>query len=802
MLILTSWLKEFVPFNRSPDQLAADLTMAGLEAEGVENVWGDRSKVIAARIDRVEPHPSSERLHICTVDAGEAGPVKVVCGAPNCEPGLLTVLALPGAVIQGREISVSAISGVESAGMLCSMAEIGAGRAEEGIADLGGMDISPGDILADIQGFADYVLDLSITPNRSDCLSIAGVAREVAALYSLELKFPEQGSTVTDDKCPVPVRIDNPELCRRYAGAVIEGVRVGESPLWLKNRLLACGIRSLNNIVDITNYVMLELGQPMHAFDLASLSGPEIIVRNGEKGNMHTLDGREHSLEADMLAICDAGGPVAVAGVMGGFESQVTDNTTSIFLESACFTPSQVRKTAKKLKIPSESSYRFERGVDPELAPYALARAVDLVLELAGGSFKGGVDVNPVPYEPLHVSLAPERVNALLGTAISPEEMRGHLENVGVSVSSLDHGAWECVVPSWRPDIHEDIDLVEEIARMYGFGSIPVRIPVAGIAGKEEDSMVHWMYRTRDILSGLGMSEVISYSFLSEKEILSMNFAPDDKRMSMVRLQNPLTEEQAVMRTTLVASLLSAVARNLTRRNLDLRFFEIGTVFYANGSEQLPFEEQRLAGILTGRRHEESWGWPDEKVDFYDLKGLVESFCTLLGLNGSYQLRTCEKTVSWLVPGVSLELFFGDKESAGVVGLVSPDVCDSFGIEQEVFAFDFSMEKISSHAKEARSFTPLTRYPAMELDLAIIIRNAVKAEDVIAFVNENASGLMESCRIFDVYQGKPIPDGSKSLGLRFVYRSQERTLSEEDVAEDHENMVNRLLEKFKAVLRS
>jgi phenylalanyl-tRNA synthetase beta chain len=802
MLILTSWLKEFVPFTVSAEKLAADLTLAGLEAEGLSHLWQDETRVVAARIESVMRHPSSGRLHVCKVHAGRCGSFDVVCGAPNCREGILTILAMPGAVINGQEINVTEIAGVRSEGMLCSMAETGAGRDESGIADIGGRGLEPGDEVAGLPDFADHVIELGITPNRPDCLSIAGVAREVAALYDLRTLFSGDFYKAVDGKCPVPVRIENPELCRRYAGAVIKGVRVGPSPVWLRNRLVACGIRSVNNIVDITNYVMLELGQPMHAFDLSTLAGPEIVVRTSEAGKMRTLDGKECVLGPDMLTICDADGPVAVAGVMGGFDSQVTDSTTDIFLESACFTPSQVRRTAKRLKIPSESSYRFERGVDPELAPDALGRAVALVLEMAGGRFVGGVDVNAVPHEPLSITFPPDRANLLLGIDISPEEMRELLEKVGITVSSAGANAFECSVPSWRPDIHEYVDLVEEIARLHGFDRIPVRMPVAGIAGKPEDPVVYWAARSRDILSGAGMSEVISYSFLSEKDILAMKFPQGDRRASMVRLRNPLSEDQAVMRTTLAASLLGAVSRNIARRNLDLRFFEAGTVFHDNGAEKLPDEELRIAGVITGRRHPDSWAWPDDRVDFFDLKGMVEFFCDSLGLDGRYSFQVPQTPESWLAPDVSLELLLADGRSVGFLGLVANEVCMGFDIEQDVFAFDFSLERLAENASELRSFSPLNRFPAIELDLAVVVSDSVRGEDVVAFVMDNGPELLESCRIFDVYRGKPIDEGFRSLGLRFVYRSGERTLSEDDVASGHKALVERLLERFRAVLRS
>jgi phenylalanyl-tRNA synthetase beta chain len=686
--------------------------------------------------------------------------------------------------------------------MLCALAEIGFGTDMAGIALLDD-DVRPGTAIADMEGFEDSVLEIGITPNRSDCLSILGIAREVSALYGLPLNRPYKAVDVIDGKCPVSVTVDAPQFCRRYAGAVIEGVKIGDSPPWLKNRLAASGIRSVNNVVDITNYVMLELGQPMHAFDLSAIEDNQIIVRTAPGESIRTLDGREFILDENMLAICDASKPVAVAGVMGGFDSQVTDETVSIMLESACFAPGQVRKTAKKLKIPSESSYRFERGVDPELAPVALARAVAMVLELAGGKLAGGVDVNVLPWTPLQVGITVDRVNTLIGLSMDADRMKRLLESVGIKTVVTSNGhSLESVVPSWRSDIGEGVDLVEEIARLYGFDKIPARIPVAGIAGLPEDRIVYWSGKIRDILAGFGMAEVISYSFLSEREIASMHFQPDDRRMSVVRIQNPLTEDQAVMRTSIVTSLLSTVSRNMARRNLDLKMFEMGTVFHDNGAEKLPDEEQRLAGIIVGRRYPESWAYPDVKVDFYDLKGVVEGLCASCGIGDRISFRACPAHESWLTPGAALELVLDDKVAVGVLGLVDSAVAKAFDIDGEVFAFDLSMDILAEFATDDRHFVPLNRFPAIELDLAIIVSDHIRSADVIGFIQDNAPPFLESCRIFDVYHGKPIPSGAKSLGIRFTYRDKERTLSEEDVRKGHDEVVKHIMERFKATLRS
>lgn len=800
MLILSSWLKEIVPYTVSVDQLADDLTLVGLEVEAVEPLV-DKENVVAAMIVQVSAHPTLDKLKVCQVDSGNGKTFQVVCGADNCVTGMTTVFALPGALIKDQQIKTTVFNGVESYGMLCSHADIGTKDDHSGIININEEDVTPGDSICNISGFDDSVIEIGITPNRSDCLSLYGIAREVGALYGLSQTLPECKEDIFSGKSDISVKIEAPDLCRRYAAASIQGVKITSSPFWLKKRLAASGIRSVNNVVDVTNYVMLELGQPMHAFDLATLTGPEIIVRTAKGEAIRTLDGKEYIFEEGMLAICDQQDPVAIAGVMGGYDSQVKESTTSILLESAFFEPSQVRRTAKKFKIPSESSYRFERGIDPLITLRALARAVDLIIQLAGGRFVGSVDVNPVQYKSIYLDLDPFRANKLIGIDISPGEMKKMLDSVGIDTDIDKDGGLRCKVPSWRPDIKEYVDLVEEVARLYGFDKIPVRIPEAVIAGREEDPFVFWTGRVKDKLSGFGMSEVISYSFISEKEIQWMDFPSGDRRCNKVNLKNPLTEDQAVMRTTLLPSLLAAVGRNCARRNLNLRFFEIGSVYYDNGTEALPDEEQRLAGVLTGLRNPDSWAWTDDKVDFFDVKGVVEGLLYTVGASEKCSFKSVSES-SWLVADASQEIISLEGSRIGVIGMVAKHVLKAFDIEHDVYAFDLFLNELVALASESRSFKPLNPYPAIELDIAIILDEKIDAEEIVGFVKSKGIDFLESCTVFDVYHGKQVPKASKSLGVRFVYRDSERTLSEDDVSVGHKAAVDDLMKRFEAVFRA
>ncbi len=803
MLILTSWLKEFVPFECPVEQLAHDLTMAGLEVEGVESAYRDLEKVVAARIEHVEPHQSEPSLKICSLDTGDRT-LSVVCGAPDVETGRIAALALPGTVLpDGTLIKDSIVHGVHSRGMLCSEAELGLGEDRSGIMFLDS-GVAPGTSVVEALGLEDYVLEIGITPNRSDCLSVAGVAREVSALYGIPVSMPSsenhQAAATAKNPDAISITIEDSELCGRYAGALLRGITVGPSPVWMASRLAACGIRPINNVVDVTNYVLLETGQPLHAFDLDRLEGRAVVVRQVRKGEkLVTLDGRERVLQEGMLAICDVSRPVAVAGVMGGANSEVIETTSDILLESAWFQPSQVRRTAKALKLSTEASYRFERGVDPENTLNAMLRAAELMQQTAGGELYAWKDVCPAEFVRVHITLRPERASRLIGADIPAERMADYLSKIGFSVS-MTEGTLDTEVPLFRPDVREEVDLVEEIARLHGFDAVPTTWPVASIITTELESSRAMEARIRASLACAGMNEIISYSFTSPADIAALGLMEGDRRLSMVNVRNPLSEDQSVMRTSLVPSLLRTVARNHSRRNLDLRLFETGTTFVATGAEKQPVEEKRVAAAVTGRRMPAGWAWDDAQCDFFDLKGGLEALLDDLNIHASMKPGTPDDP--FYVNGASISIYCGDSKIIGTAGQVSPAVLNAFDISAPVYLFDLSLQALQNESTAERKFKRLARFPAVEFDIALVLRDQVRSADIINFIKVNSPAFLEKVDIFDVYSGKPIPAGLKSIAIRFTYRADDHTLTDDEVNVVHQPLVNALLKEFEAELRA
>lgn len=657
-------------------------------------------------------------------------------------------------------------------------------------------------------GAGDFVIDISVTPNRPDCLSVLGVAREIAAIYGLPLvdsvAFEQNESFTSGLSIPIPITIETQHLCARYAACLIEGVRVGPSPDWLKNRLEAGGIRPINNVVDVTNYVLLERGQPLHAFDLDRLKGPAISVRAARTGeNITTLDGKDRVLAPGMMVIADRDRPVAIAGVMGGAETEVAAETTAVLLESAWFEPSHVRRTAKALKISTEASYRFERGVDIEGALVALKQAALLISRLTGAEIKGIKDLYPYPISRRVVQIRPARVKRLLGVEIEPVRITGILESLGLRQVHPDSlaGSMEFFIPSYRPDLIEETDLIEEVARLYGYGNIEAVIPraqlITALRGYEK---VDLFKKAREILVAQGLNEAISYSFISPVEIGRLHLGEGDLRLRPVRLQNPLSEDLSVMRTSLIPSLLGAVARNQARRNMDIKLFEIGAVFYQADGDVLPRQEQRIAAVWTGARHQSSWAWGKELVDLFDLKGVMEELLCGLRVNG-WSLVPGTPDDPFYLAGTSARVVDSQSRPLGVFGEVTSQILNAWDIEGRLFAFDFSIEAIAEAAYSCVRFRPLPRFPGVERDIAMIVPDSVMVKDIFDFVGMNRPLFLEDIYVFDVYTGSPIPKGSKSIGLRLKYRAEDHTLSEEEVSRVNNGFVEGLLKRFNGTLR-
>ncbi|MDT8421207.1 MAG: phenylalanine--tRNA ligase subunit beta [Desulfuromonadales bacterium] len=801
MIVTYNWLKEFVDFDMDPQQLADRLTMAGLEVDGMVEIGAGLDSVIVARLNSVEPHPDADRLTVCQVDNGSEV-VQVVCGATNHKTGDLIALAQPGTVLPGDfKIKKSKIRGQVSMGMLCSEKELGFSEESAGIMILP-PELEPGVPLFDALKLKDVQIEIGLTPNRPDCLSVVGVAREVAAMCGKPLQLPEatviEGGRPVEDQASVTIRDD--ELCPRYAARVIRDVKIGPSPSWMVSRLESVGMRSINNVVDVTNYVMMELGHPLHAFDYRLLENGEIIVKRASAGDRFvTLDGQEHELDDADLMICDGNRPVAMAGVMGGQNSEVQDDTSTILLESAYFKPTSIRRTSKRHGLHTESSHRFERGADIDMVPVALNRAAALIAELSGGQVAAGViDNYPRTLVPRIVELRTERIGQILGLELEQQQVVALLESIALGVEVQGNGLLHVEVPSFRPDLERDVDLIEEVARLYGYDNVPVTLPQGAMDAEKLPLKQQIETLTRDELVAAGFAEVINYSFVAPQSCRHLNLPEGDPRLQQVRILNPLNEEQSVMRTSLVPSLLETVSRNLAYRSHDLRLFELRPVFFPVAGETGGRQELRLAAVLCGRQQPEGWAQSSADVDFFDLKGVAERLLEALKV-GQVDFNA-EMSEPYLHPGKSCAVM-KDGVLLGTIGEIHPQVLATFDIDEPVFLLDFSLAELVGAAGGHPGFQPLSRYPDVSRDSALLIDETVPASAVMEIVAKTRVKYVEDTVLFDIYQGAGIPPGKKSLAIRVRYRSTEKTLTEEEVSKAHGKLVMALCQQLEAEIR-
>lgn len=803
MIVTYNWLKEYVDFDFSPEELAHRLTMAGIEVDAMTKMGEGLDSVIVARLLSVDPHPEADRLTLCQVDTGSET-LQVVCGATNHKAGDLVALAQVGSVLPGDfKIKKSKIRGRESMGMLCSEKELGVAEQSAGI-----MILPPGLPLGapvfEALGLKDVRLELGLTPNRADCLSVLGVAREVAAMAGKPVRLPkvsvpEKGDAIERQ---TSVTVEEPGLCPRYAARLIRGVRIGPSPDWLVRRLEAVGMRSINNAVDVTNLLLMELGHPLHAFDFSLLRGGRIVVRRAGEGEIFTtLDGQQRTLRRGDLTICDGEGPVALAGIMGGGNSEIRPETTDILLESAYFNPLTIRRTSKRLGLHTESSHRFERGADINMVPLALDRAAALIVELAGGEVAAGrIDVYPSPLPERRLAVTARRTGAILGMPMDIVEIVRLLRSIGLeTVPAADREDTAFVtVPSWRQDLEREIDLIEEVARLNGYDRIPVTMPASRIVCHRAPAHQRQTRQGRDAMVNAGFAEVINYSFISPAAWDRIDLAPDDPRRATVRILNPLTEEQSVMRTSLVPSLLETAARNLAYRSRDLRLFELRPVFVPLAGEELPSERMRLGAVLSGRREPEGWAQGSEPVDFFDLKGVAE------GLLETFRVRgvrwEADAGEPFLHPGKSCRVKSGES-LLGLLGEVHPRVLEKFGIDIPIFLLDFDMEALFAVEGGFEGFRPLSRFPDVSRDSAFLVSDEVSAEQIFEAIEGARSKDAESVILFDLYRGAGVPEGKKSLAVRVRYRSAERTLTDEEINRLHGRIVQALAATVGAEIR-
>ncbi len=801
MRFTLNWLRDYVDFDLSPEQLAERLTMAGLEVEAVEYPGRGLDDIVVAQISEMGPHPNADKLTLCRVTDGYQD-YKIVCGATNMKSGDKVALAKIGANLppgpkfpEGLKIKKAKIRGEESFGMLCAEDELNIADESDGIMILS-EGARLGNEIAEELGLDAPIFEVGITPNRPDCLSLIGTAREVAAILGTELKYPKLELIESDQDINelATVVIKDTKGCPRYSCRVIQGITIGPSPDWLKTRVESAGIRSINNIVDVTNFVMLEYGQPLHAFDYDLVEGHKIIVRTADEGEtLLTLDGEKRTLSSEDVLISDGSCPVALAGVMGGGETEVSDNTVNVLIESAYFNPTSVRKTSKTTGLRSESSYRFERGTDPNGVVTALDRAAMLMNQVAGGTVaKGAVDIYPETITQSVVTLSVDRTNDVLGTELDPETVTTILSGIGIDTKELGPGQIECTVPTFRVDITRQIDLIEEVARLYGYDNISTTLPRVEMNTETPESRTVVEESFRQQLIRNGFLEVINYSF-EGPQLLGIF---DDVRH--VEIMNPISQDSSLMRTSLFPSLLKNITYNLNHQAEDLRIFEIGHVYIPEQSE-LPRETKRLAAAATGRRAPELWS--KENIDFFDMKAVFSGALGERLLSDTVEFQSASD-IGYLHPGQSARITVKGKE-IGVIGELHPEILEKLDVAKRVYIFEVDINSIVFYYdKTQKSFQSIPRYPSVRRDISIVVDEGIDAGSIVNEIRNIDNKLIEDVTVFDVFHGGSMTVGKKSVALSLHIRSVDRTLTDTEINEVQEKALNKLQLALGAELRT
>ena len=797
-----SWLKEYVSIEMSASDLAEGLTMAGLEVEALTDRYDYLDSVRVGQITEVRPHPNADRLKLCRVDLGDRS-VSVVCGAPNAKEGMLSALALPGTLFpDGTVIQVGTIRGQESAGMLCSEGELCIGLDRSGIVELPS-EIRVGQTLPEALGLSDPVLEIDLTPNRPDCLSIIGISREIAAIQKTPMKYPESSLPTDSDDINryTSVSIEDPDHCPRYAARLLTDITIAPSPFWLQDRLSSVGLRPINNIVDVTNFVMMETGQPLHAFDFDLLAENRIVVRTARDGDRFTtLDDKDRLLAPHMLMICDGEKAVAIGGVMGGQNSEIVPTTRRILIESAYFNPTSIRRTSKKLGLGTDASHRFERGVDPEGTLIALNRASQLAAEVSGGRLIGGVvDEHPVKTTPKTIHLNTEQTNGFLGTDLSRDTMADFLTAIDFDVKKIDDRTLAAIPPSFRVDIGRPVDLMEEIARLSGYDTIPTTFPSISAGTRLPSRDLDLRDRIRHLMRGFGFTEAVTYSFMSRVSCDRLRLPPDDPRKRLVEILNPLTEDQTVMRTSVIPGLLEVMQRNISQQVRDLKLFEMGKIFINTDQEALPEETEMLVGLWTGAGVPASWHADITDCDFYDTKGAVEGLFSGLKLSHSRYTRRPSDTCLYLRPGYAADIALGDAV-VGSMGEIRPEVLSDFEIKQTAFVFELDLNRLFSMVPDTYKVKPISKFPAISRDVTMIVDRQIESGTILERVHRFGEELVESLHFFSVFDGHPIPVDKKSVSFRITYRSGTETLQDETINRLHKDISDRLIKAFNAAL--
>lgn len=804
------WLKDYVDFDEAPESLGDRLTMAGIPVEGIDRPGQGLKNIVTGLIRSVDPHPNADRLSVCVLDVG-GKTVRIVTAATNVMAGQIVPVALAGAVLaDGKVIQPTDFRGVASDGMLCSAEEIVGDTKIIAPEKRDGIYILPprtglGQDIRTVMGLDDVTLEFELTANRADCFSVLGLAREIGVLTGKRARRPmlplqERGDGKASDMATVEIK--EPGLCARFCARIFTNIRPGESPLWMQHRLQAAGMRPISNVVDVTNFVMLEMGLPMHAYDYNLLAKRSIIVRRAAQGEkLTTLDGVKRELTSDMLVIADAVQAVGLAGVMGGLATEISASTKTVLLEAAAFYGPNVRRTSRGLGLRSEASGRFERGVDVAAIPLAINRAAQLLEEMgACDVVPGMIDVYPQVVLPAQFEFTPAWVNRYLGSDIPAAAMLEILDKLEFGLK-VEGESVVVTAPTWRHDVTGPVDIAEEVSRIYGYEHIPATQPVGPMREGGEVGDRNLTDRARDLMTGLGFCETLSFSFSHADFFDQLRLPADSPLRCAIPIMNPITDEFPILRTTLIAGLLETVARNLSRKNEDLKLYEVGNTYHAENLPLVshPKEECRLCGVLAGRRDGAEWCHSRELVDFFDAKGAVESLLAGLGIADWKILRS---QAPWLHPGKQAD-FVVASTTVATVGALHPKVQEAFGIAKPVYVFKVNLSDLAPWATgSVQKYSPLPKYPAISRDLAVVLADAVPASEVLATVRQSGGELLADFRLFDVYTGERVEKGMRSLAISLLFRATDRTLTDEEADAPFRAIVTQLEKQFGAKLRS
>ena len=809
MLASINWMKEYVDIDVTPMELADKLTRVGLEVERVIDLGEGIEGVVTGKVTTIERHPNSDHLWICQMDYGSGEIVQILTGAQNVHQGDMVPVATVGSRLpSGMKLKKAKMRGLDSFGMLCSAEELGIDSKLLLPEQRNGIFILPPDtpIGVDVKkvlGLDDTVLDIDLTANRGDCFNIIGLAREAAAVLGKDLKMPAM--TVSekaggDAKAMAKIEVEAKDLCSRFAVRVLKNIKIGPSPDWMQNHLRACGMRPISNVVDVTNYVMLELGQPMHAYDYDKVGEHTLVVRRATDGEkLRTLDDQERVLDNSMITIADNCHAIGLGGVMGGLETEVTSSTVNVMLEAATFAGPSIRRTSKALGLRSEASGRFERGVDTVLTYNALNRAANLLEQMgACETVKGIVEDYPVEYKPAVVNVRMDSLCERIGIKISKEEIVTILKKLQFNVEAKDD-TLTVTAPSWRPDVTCDADISEEIARMHGFDNITSHVPRLDVVQGGQDIVEDVRDAVEDYMVASGLDEVMTYSFIHPANFDKLNLAPSDNRRKAIEILNPISDEFKVMRTTMVPNLLNTAAYNLSHQNNQVAIFEVGRTFFPESLplKDFPEEKRVICAVLSGKRHALNWTENHEDVDFYDMKGIIEGLFEKLQVP---DFKFSPSTEPYLHPGKSCNVIV-DGQTIGSFGEVHPTVQEAYNLNGVTYVMEIELLPLVPSATNVPQYHSLPKFPSTSRDIAVVVPKEVSMEELEKVIRDNAGALLQEVKVFDLYTGKQVAEGSKSMAFNLTFQDKEKTLTDGEIDEIIKKIVSVVGETFKAKLR-